>query len=54
MHPFGVGGVLFGDYLEIDLNKVVPKQIVVIPKPFDKHISVQEAIEQRLFEVKLS
>lgn len=55
-HHFYQARLLDGypDYLEIDLNKVVPKQIVVIPKPFDKHISVQEAIEQRLFEVKLS
>ena len=41
-------------YLDFDVKDVIPKQILVIPKPFDRHISVQEAIEERLFEVKWS
>ena len=39
-------------YLEFDLSETLPLQILVIPKPFEKNLSLHESIQQRIFEVK--
>lgn len=39
-------------YLEFDVSTSLPSQILVIPRPFEKNLSAQDSIQQRIFEVK--